>query len=277
MQIKELETGLGKVLLERGPRLVRVTKFGEDSALRVSKILRLVDELGDLARAANDGLIGRLRIGVIPTIAPYLLPTLIKSLTQINSGLEIHVRETMTSRLIQELADGRIDTAIVALPVSQPAFTEVALFSENFVLVRPSADDGKPVPSSATLREMGLLLLEESHCFRDKALSFCEIPSAQPRDGLNGSSLSTLVQMVGAGLSVTLLPEMAVAVERRSAPVSVAQFSGTQLSRTIGMIWRKTSPLADQFLQIADVVRKSAQTLRAQQDQTPSELLALTP
>ena len=172
------------------------------------------------------------------------------------------MRETLTHKLIQELAEGRLDTAIVALPISEPSFTEVALFTENFVLVRPSEDEGKPVPSGEMLREMRLLLLEEGHCFRDQALSFCNIRSAFPREGLDGSSLSTLVQMVGAGIGVTLIPEMAVPVETRSAPVSVARFKNPQPSRTVGMIWRKTSPLTDQLRQITEVVRQSAEVLR---------------
>jgi len=264
MQIKELEESVGTDLFERGARQVRLSNFGEAFAARVREILRSVDELGDLARAAHDRLLGRLRIGVIPTIAPYLLPTIIGNLTRMNAGLDIHVRETLTLKLIQELVEGRLDTAIVALPVSEPSLTEVALFSETFVLVRPGEDAGKPVPSRETLREMRLLLLEEGHCFRDQALSFCNMHAALPRELLDGSSLTTLVQMVGAGIGVTLIPEMAVAVETRSASVSVAHFKSPQPSRTVGMIWRKTSPLAHQLLQIAEVVRQSAEALRAQ-------------
>lgn len=264
MQIKELEAALGGVLLERGARKVVLTKFGEDAAHRVRDILRSVDELGDFARASRDRLGGRLRIGMIPTIAPYLLPKIIANLTQLHPELELHVRETLTQKLIDELAEGRLDTAIVALPVSEPSFVEVALFSEQFLLVRPGADEGTPVPSSETLREMRLLLLEEGHCFRDQALSFCNMQSSPPREMLDASSLSTLVQMVGAGIGVTLIPEMAIAVETRSAPVSVVRFKNPQPSRTIGMIWRKTSPLARQLLQISDVVRLSADALRKQ-------------
>ncbi len=268
MQIKELEETLGTDLFERGPRQVRLTNFGEAFALRVRDILRAVDELGDLARASRHRLVGRLRIGVIPTIAPYLLPAIIGNLTRMHEGLEIHVRETLTSKLVQELAEGRLDTAIVALPVSEPSLTEVPLFSENFVLVRPGEDEGKPVPNREALREMRLLLLEEGHCFRDQALSFCNMHSALPRELLDGSSLSTLVQMVSAGIGVTLIPEMALGVETRSASVSVARFHSVQPSRTIGMIWRKTSPLAKQFLQISDIVRHSADAMREQYDPT---------
>ena len=264
MQIKELEESLGTQLFERGARQVRPTSFGEEFAQRVRDILRSVDELGDLARASRDRLAGRLRIGVIPTIAPYLLPTIIADLTRMHGGLDIHVRETLTSKLIQEMAEGRLDMAIVALPVSETSLTEVALFSEDFVLVRPGEDAGKPVPDRQALREMRLLLLEEGHCFRDQALSFCNMHSPPPRELLDGSSLSTLVQMVSAGIGVTLIPEMAVAVETSSASVSIARFNNPKPSRTVGMIWRKTNPLAKQLMQISKVVRQSADALRLQ-------------
>lgn len=262
MQIKELEETLGTELFERGARQARLTSFGEEFALRARDILRSVDELADLARAAQDRLVGRLRIGVIPTVAPYLLPTIIANLARLHEGLDIHVRETLTQRLIQELAEGRLDTAIVALPVSEPFLSEVALFSEDFVLVRPAEDAAKPVPSREMLRAMRLLLLEEGHCFRDQALSFCDLHSARPRELLDASSLSTLVQMVAAGIGVTLIPEMAVTVETRSADVSVTRFRKPRPSRTIGMIWRRKSPLAKQLLQISEVVHQSAEALR---------------
>jgi LysR family transcriptional regulator, hydrogen peroxide-inducible genes activator len=258
MQIKELEEALGGVLFERSARQVTLTKFGDEASQRARDILRLVDELGDLGRASRDRLVGRLRIGMIPTIAPYLLPKVIANLTRMHPQLDIHVRETLTPKLIQELTEGRLDTAIVALPVSEPSLIEVALFSENFLLVRPAEDAGTPVPSSKTLRAMRLLLLEEGHCFRDQALSFCNMQSSPPRELLDASSLSTLVQMVSAGIGVTLIPEMAVAVETRSASVSVARFKNPQPSRTLGMVWRKTSPLARQLLQISEVVCLSA-------------------
>ncbi len=258
VQIKELEEALGAELFERAARQLRLSAFGEEFLLRVRDILRSVDELGDLARAHRRHLVGRLRIGVIPTVAPYLLPGMISALTRDNADLDIHVRETVTPKLLQELAEGRLDTAIVALPVSEPSLTEMPLFEENFVLVRPRADADKPVPSSDMLREMRLLLLEEGHCFREQALSFCDMGSVRPREILDGSSLSTLVQMVGAGIGVTLIPEIAMPVETRSADVSIARFDDPQPSRTIGMIWRKTSPIAKQLTEVSDVVRKAA-------------------
>src|SRR5215468_9980540 len=266
MQIKEMEEALGGALLERSARQVTLTRLGEELIERVRDILRSVEELGDFARASRDRFAGRLRVGMIPTIAPYLLPRIIGDLTRLHPELDIQVREALTPKLIQELAEGRLDTAILALPVSEPSLTEVALFAENFLLVRPGEDEGTPVPSSETLCDMRLLLLEEGHCFRDQALAFCNMQSSLPREALEASSLSTLVQMVSAGMGVTLIPEMAVAVETRSAPVSVTRFGDPQPSRTIGMIWRKTSPLAGQLLQLSEVVCRSADALREQPD-----------
>ena len=258
MQIKELEETLGTELFERSARRVRLTGFGEEFSLRVRDIMASVGELGELARAARSRLAGRLRIGVIPTIAPYLLPSIIDRIARLHQGLDIHVRETLTQNLVRELVDGQLDAAIVALPIYEPSLNEVPLFEESFVLVRPGADKGKPAPDRDALRQMRLLLLEEGHCFRDQALSFCELQSAQTREVLDASSLSTLVQMVSAGIGVTLIPEMAVPVETRSANVSITRFDNPQPSRTVGMIWRKTSPLEDRLIEIAEVVRLAA-------------------
>ncbi len=270
MQIKQLEEALGAVLIERGARQIRLTKFGEEAVLRVRHILRSVDELGDFARASRNRLTGLLRIGMIPTIAPYLLPKVIERLTRTHPEIDIHVREALTSKLIQELAESRLDTAIVALPVSEPSLTEVPLFAENFLLVRPGEDEGTPVPKSEALRHMRLLLLEEGHCFRDQALSFCNMQPSLRRQALDASSLSTLVQMVSAGMGITLIPEMAVAVETRSASVSIARFSDPQPSRTVGMIWRKTSPLAGLLRRFSEVVRHSADAFHEERKTTLS-------
>ncbi|MBV1705875.1 MAG: LysR family transcriptional regulator [Hyphomicrobiales bacterium] len=263
-QIKELEEALGAALFERGARQVTITAFGEEFAQRAQTISRSVLEVEGLARASRDRLTGRLRIGIIPTVAPYLLPAIIDGLTRAYADLDINVRETLTPTLLHELAEGRIDTALVALPVSEPAFVEVGLFSEDFVLVRPIEDATRPVPDARMLREMRLLLLEEGHCFRDQALAFCNMPAARPRELMDCSSLSTVVQMVGAGIGVTLIPEMAVAVETRSASVSIARFEAPGPSRTIGMIWRKTSPLTQQLLHVSDVIRRACAEGRAQ-------------
>lgn len=258
MQIKELEENLGADLFERTTKQIRLTGVGEGFAIRVRGILSSIDELSEYARASQSKFLSKLRIGVIPTVAPYLLPKIIGNLTQVYPALDIQVRETQTDKLVEELEDGKLDTAILALPILQSTFTEVELFNEEFVLVRNQADENKPVPNRETLSEMRLLLLEEGHCFRDQALSFCSVRSGLPREGLEGSSLSTLVQMVGAGIGVTLIPEMAVPVETRSAAVSVSHFKSSKPQRTIGMIWRRTSPMVEQLTQVAEIVKSSA-------------------
>ena len=259
MQIREMERALGTTLVERGPRAVRLTGFGEEVLVRIREVLRHVGEVEDMARAVRDRLAGHIRIGVIPTVAPYLLPRIVGDLSARHPDLDLRLRETLTSRLLEELAEGNLDTAIVALPVSEPAFTEVPLFTEDFVLVRPGAEADLQVPPPEKLREMRLLLLEEGHCFRDQALSFCRMTAAAPREMMDGSSLSTLVQMVGAGLGVTLIPQMAVGIETRSADVALARFAPPAPSRTIGMIWRRSTPLAGQLRDIAEIVKRAAQ------------------
>jgi LysR family hydrogen peroxide-inducible transcriptional activator len=261
VQVRDLEAALGADLFERGPREVRLTAFGRDFTDRAREILRAVDELQDFSRVARDRPLARLRLGVIPTVAPYLLPRLVARLTLAHPGLDLHLRETVTPTLIAELHDGRLDAAIVALPVSEPSLTEAPLFTEDFVLVRPASEANQPVPGPEGLRTMRLLLLEEGHCFRDQALSFCKAGGSIPRELLDGSSLSTLVQMVGAGLGVTLIPDMAVPVETRAAQVAVARFPPPAPARTIGMVWRRASPLAPRFEDLADKMQASATSL----------------
>ena len=258
LQMKELEDILGTPLIERGSRQISLTPLGESFAARARDVLRAVDELAQLGQAAKGALTGQLRIGVIPTVAPYLLPGIVQALTARYPDLDLRPREAVTRRLIDDLTEGRLDAAIVALPVSEPGLSEVPLFAEEFLLVRPRKDAGKPVPSSEMLREMRLLLLEEGHCFRDQALSFCKMSPSVARDMMEGSSLSTLVQMVGAGIGVTLIPQMAVAIEASSAPVTVARLAAPRPSRMIGMVWRKTNPLAAQLAEAASAVRAAA-------------------
>ena len=254
MQIRELEEIIGAPLVERAPRQIRLTALGEEFADRADAILRDVDDLADLGRSTQGPLVGRLRIGVIPTIAPYLLPRIITELAALYPGLDLRPRETVTATLVRDLLDARLDAAIVALPISEPGLEEVALFDEAFVLVRGAGEAHLPVTAPEELHEERLLLLEEGHCFRDQALSFCRMSPTVARDLMEGSSLSTLVQMVGAGIGVTLIPEMALPIETRSAAVSLARLPEPVPSRTVGMVWRKSSPLVAQLRGIADVV-----------------------
>jgi len=260
LQVKELEEIIGAPLVERGARQIRLTPLGEEFARRAQRILRAVDELDELARASHSPLTGRLRLGVIPTVAPYLLPAVITAAAQRFPDLALQPREAVTQRLLADLVNGHLDTALVALPLSEPMLHEQPLFEEEFVLVRPAAERDQRAPSPQMLRAMRLLLLEEGHCFRDQALAFCRLPARQTQDLIEGSSLTTLVQMVGAGLGVTLIPQMAVAVETRLASVAVTRLAAPRPTRTIGMVWRKTSPLAAQFEQLAELVRAAGAT-----------------
>ncbi|MEO9651905.1 MAG: LysR substrate-binding domain-containing protein [Roseobacter sp.] len=259
LQIKDLELVMGGPLVERAAREIRLTALGEDLRSRGREILRQVEDLGTLARQRAGPFSGRLRIGVIPTVAPYLLPRIIKSLSQKYPQLVLQPKETITQSLVREILASRLDVAIVALPVSEPELQEFALFDEEFLLVRPACDAGRPVPVASALPTMELLLLEEGHCFRDQALSFCNSTGVSARQIMEGSSLSTLVQMVGAGMGVTLIPEMAQSFETRSTEVSVARFEDDQPKRTIGMVWRRTNPLHDELMEIGGLIRKTAE------------------
>lgn len=262
VQIREMEETMGAALFERGPRQVHLTALGAAMVPRVRAILRAVDELSDLSRAAQGRLSGPLRLGVIPTIAPYLLPALVGALAQSHPGLELAPREAVTGKLIAALTEAQLDAAILALPVSEPSLAEVPLFTEDFVLVRPAAEAGRPVPSAEALPQMRLLLLEEGHCFRDQALEFCKVGGVTPRTVMEGSSLATLTQMVGAGIGVTLLPEIALPVETRSAPVSVARLAAPAPSRRVGLVWRRSSPLSEQLTGVAAVIAEVGTALR---------------
>lgn len=255
LQMKELEEILGAPLVERGPRQIRLTGLGEEVALRAREILRGVDEVAALAQASSWPLSGRLRIGMIPTIAPYFLPRVLRQLGQRFPDLSLHPREAVTAKLVRDLAEGRLDLAMVALPVSEPWLAEHPLFEEDFLLVRPAAQSTTPVPQIEDLGQMPLLLLEEGHCFRDQAIAACKLPRTPKGEIMEGSSLSTLVQMVAAGLGVTLIPEMAARVESRSASVALQRLADPQPSRTVGLVWRQSNPLSDSYRALAQDLR----------------------
>ena len=257
LQMKELEEILGAPLVERGPRQIRLTGLGEEVAQRARDILRGVDEVASLAKASSWPLSGRLRLGIIPTIAPYLLPRVVSQLAARFPDLSLHPREAVTAKLVRDLAEGRLDLAMVALPVSEPGLAEHPLFDEGFLLVRPAAQSAAPAPRVEELARMPLRLLEEGHCFRDQAIAACKLPRTPKGEIMEGSSLSTLVQMVAAGLGVTLIPEMAAAIEGRSAPVVVQRLADRPPSRTVGLVWRQSDPLADRYAELARGLREA--------------------
>jgi LysR family hydrogen peroxide-inducible transcriptional activator len=257
MQIRDFELALGVNLFEKGTHPVQLTPLGRIIAAKSKAIMLDVAELEELVRASDNQPLINLRLGVIPTVAPYIFSRIAKDLTMHFTGLNLKMREAITSKLITAVIDGELDAAIIALPTSEPKLRELELFRENFLLVRPKADAKKPVPRPEMLKEMRLLLLEEGHCFRDQALTFCKMGSSNTQDVMDGNSLTTLVQMVAAGFGVTLIPEMAAEFEGRIPNISIAKFHKNPPKRKIGMVWRRNSPLQDKYIEIAQVVKAS--------------------
>ena len=257
MQIRDFELALGVNLFEKGTHPVQLTPLGRIIAAKSKAIMLDVAELEELVRASDNQPLINLRLGVIPTVAPYIFSRIAKDLTMHFTGLNLKMREAITSKLITAVIDRELDAAIIALPASEPRLRELELFRENFLLVRPKADAKKPVPRPEMLKEMRLLLLEEGHCFRDQALTFCKMGSSKTQDVMDGNSLTTLVQMVAAGFGVTLIPEMAAEFEGRIPNISIAKFHKNPPKRKIGMVWRRNSPLQDKYIEIAQIVKAS--------------------
>ena len=251
MKIKELEGTLGQ-LIERGSKKFYLTQTGQALVNKAENIIQSFDDLKHLANK-GDG-INQLSIGAIPTVAPYLLPKIIKTISKQYKDIVIEPKEAVTDKLVSYLITGKIDLAILALPTYEPLLTEIPLFEEEFFLIRHINDTNKPVPNNKELTNMKLLLLEEGHCLRSQTLSFCKITSA-PKNIMEGTTLTTLVQMVSAGTGVTLIPEISVTFETKLAKVSVSRFQQQKPKRTIGLVWRKSNPLTRQFNEISSVLK----------------------
>lgn len=263
VQIKHLEELTGATLLERTTRKVHLTPAGQLLADHARQIVTLVEDIGDVLRSAESDLAGPMRLGVIPTIAPYFFPKILAGVSARFPRLDLDMREAVTPVLIEELTTGQIDSALVALPIDEPELAEAVVTTERFVLVRPSKDRDKPVPDVTALQEMKLLLLEEGHCFRTQALAFCDVQARNYRNIMNANSLTTLVQLVASGIGMTLIPEMAARLERQIADVDMRYFPDQTPSRTIGLVWRRSHPLRHHFQTLLEVVRKAAADLRS--------------
>ena len=254
MRVRELEEAAGLPLFERVPGDVRATRFGEAFLARARGVLRASAELEELASAFRERLAGPLHLGLIPTVAPYVLPRLITALREAEPEVDLRVHEAVTATLLADLGAGALDAAILALPLDEPGFAAVPLLEEPFLLVREAARAGEAAPAAAALSGERLLLLEEGHCLRDQALAVCGLQGPARGDGLEGGSLGTLVQMAAAGYGVTLVPRMALDVETGRADVSVAALRGPQPTRRLGLAWRRSSPLGEQFARLADTI-----------------------
>ena len=256
VQIQELETQLGTRLIERGRRGATLTEAGQRIAERARKLLLDAEDLVQAAQATAAPLSGRLRLGIIPTVAPYLLPTLLPFLRQRYPDLDLHVRETQTAVLLDEIASAQIDVMLAALPITHPDLESLALFEDRFVLATPlhHEAEGRVVLSEDWLRREPLLLLEEGHCFRDQAIRYCALRQVSGYNTLGASSFSTIMRMVANGLGMTLLPEIAVAAEARSDDIRILRLEEPEPSRVLGLLWRRESPRHADIRALADAV-----------------------
>lgn len=270
MQIRDLEKDLNLELFERRQQGVQLTDAGQEILDRAQSILNAVRDLSDYAHHHNQLLTGSLRFGVIPSIAPYILPPLLPKLRDRYPGLDLRIRETLTETLVDELIDGQLDLLLLALPIEHQEVETLALFEDRFLLASPpgwqpdttatkASSPGRrkraELRASPELLEDGrLLLLEEGHCLRDQALAFCQLRQVDNLDTFGASSLSTIVQMVANGMGLTLLPEISVAVEARHGDVQVIPFEAPEPSRTVGLVWRKSSPRKPDFQAIGEMV-----------------------
>ncbi|CAO5256185.1 LysR substrate-binding domain-containing protein [Frankia sp. AgKG'84/4] len=261
--VAALERTLGVQLVERTTRSVLLTVVGEDVVERARGVLGAVDDLTDVAVRAREPLVGDIRLGVIPTVAPYLLPRLLPALRERWPQTRLRLREAQTATLLAELRGGALDLALLALPNDEPGITEIPLYDEDFVLVMP---DGHPLAGGsavpvAALAGQDLLLLEDGHCFRAQALDVCHEAGARERSALRAASLSTIVQMVAGGLGLTLLPAGAVGVEvGEGRGLAVATFRRPAPHRRIGLAHRSTSARAGDWHLLATQIRAALPT-----------------
>jgi LysR family hydrogen peroxide-inducible transcriptional activator len=265
MQIRDLERTLGVRVVERRPGEAMLTDVGREIARRAEDVLAASRDLVDFARHRGGLLTGRLTLGVIPSLAPYLLPRILPRLQKQFPDLRLELRETQTRQLVDDVKSGALDAAMLALPIGEPDVDTLMLFDDLFLLAVP-ADDPRPATTPippTDIDQSRLILLEDGHCLRDQALAFC---GSVARSGHNSattgmafaaSSLSTVMQMVASGYGITLIPQIAADVEQRDDRVKFLRLENPQPGRSIGLVYRKTSPRKADFAALGDVVRES--------------------
>jgi LysR family hydrogen peroxide-inducible transcriptional activator len=256
--IQELEDLLGAPLLERTRRSVVPTALGQEIASRARVLLKGAADLMDVAQAARDPASGPLHVGVIPTIGPFMLPRTMPALRKAFPQMKFYLREDRSARLMEELAAGRLDIAVLALPYPTDDMETVEIARDRFWVVCPPRHHlcsvGRVQPADMAVED--LLLLEDGHCLRDHALFACDLEGAQRNVAFQGTSLYTLVQMVANGLGVTLLPEMALeAGILRGLDLSAMPLAGEAPYRRIGLAWRRTSGRKETFRRVTSVLR----------------------
>ncbi len=257
MQIQELEAELGVALVERRRGEVALTDVGREVVQRAERVLAATRDLADFARHRGRLLTGRLQLGVIPSIAPYVLPKILPVLQHRYPELRVELRETQTRMLIEELHRGALDVIMLALPADDAEIESIRLFDDPFLLAVPSTDN-RPESVRVSQEDIDtrrLILLEEGHCLRDQALALCA--STHPDAALGATSLATVMQMVANGYGVTLLPQVAVDVELRDRRVKLLRFADPVPGRTVGLAWRRTSPRKADFVALGRIIRET--------------------
>src|ERR1700744_3158685 len=255
MQIRDLERELEAELIDRRPGRAAFTETGMQAAVPGERVLAAARDLVDFARHRGRLLSGRLKLGIIPTLAPYVLPKVLPSLQARYPDLTVELRETQTKVLIEELESGELDVVILRLPRPDDEIGTLRLFDDPFLLAVP-ADD--PLPRSARVNpreidQQRLILLQEGHCLRDQALAYCATARHGMPLSLGATSLATVMQMVANGYGVTLVPEVAVDVEVRDERVKLLRFTSPEPGRTVGLAWRRTSPRKADFFALGRI------------------------
>jgi LysR family hydrogen peroxide-inducible transcriptional activator len=273
MQIRDLEKFLGVELVERRPGEIVLTEIGLEVARRGERVLASSRDLIDFARHRSRVLSGRLMLGMIPSLAPYVLPKILPPLQRHYPELRLELRETQTKALIEELVRGSLDVVMLALPVTEVEVETIRLFDDPFLFAVPASD---PRPETARVSALDidprqLILLEEGHCLRDQALAYC---TDNKRDaggglgsgsmGLGATSLTTVMQMVANGYGVTLVPEVAIDVEVRDERVKLLRFAPPLPGRTIGLGWRQSSPRKVDFVALGQIITETLGSARSQ-------------
>ena len=261
--LRELESLLGTMLVERTKRVVRFTPLGTRIADKAGRVLRESEELADMARAQSQPLTGELRMGVIPTIAPFLLPAMLPLLRRDLPRLKLFLREETSAAACEALHRGQLDCVLLAMPYACGDIERADLFDDRLFIAYPEGEaPGRQSVAASSIDETRLLLLEDGHCLKDHALSACNRPDIRAGAAMLGTSLHTLVQMVDNGLGLTFIPAMAIAAGiLEGTAIGARPLASSNNSRRIALVWRRSSPRELEFRMLADTMRSIAGTI----------------
>ncbi len=257
MQLQKLEDSLGVKLLERNNKRVMVTEVGRDIVERARKILREAEEIEEVAATYHDPFVGKFRLGAFPTLAPYLLPEIVPIITQKYPKLKMFLIEDKTDILINQLKSGQIDAAFLALPIDDDSLEYTQLFKDRFFLAVSYSHHlaNQDSINNSDLKNESLLLLEDGHCLREHALDVCSLTGMSEKQDFRATSLETLRQMVASDVGITLIPELA---KKDNDGIVYIPFAKNEPSRTICLVWRKTSARKNTCLEMADIIKNCA-------------------